>query len=147
MWAGVAQVARGWNDRRLVSLVGNTRRLLAYKAGEEIRTLNIQLGRLDGVSSNLLSNNEVIESENTAVPHSVSQNPQTTPKQPNLATGSTSVSSSPTPPISSTDTTRLTVIVELLADLSEPQRRAIIQTLPLADRIIAAQLLAEQNGS
>ena len=97
------------------------------KAGEEIRTLNIQLGRLDGENSKATLGQEDADTPSAVVPKSVPSEHE------NGAESSES------------DADRLAVIADLLADLPEAERREVIAALPPAARAAIARLLIGRN--
>ena len=126
-----------------------------HTATEEDRTLNIQLGKLEAVSPNLLSNKNVTESQNTTVLNSVFLGTQSSsieglsapvglcPDEAGDQTGNLPLG--PTPDSLASD--RLSVIADLLADLVGPQRQTVIDMLNPEDRASIAVFLLSRDAT
>ena len=96
---------------------------VGVKAGERIRTADVQLGKLDSEHSNDLTEPDVTDSPSAVVPKSVPSEHE-------------NVSEPVNPHFD-----RLAVIADLLADLPQAERREVIDELPPSDRAAIARLL------
>ncbi len=94
------------------------------RAADEIRTHDVQLGKPNGQCSKDLSEQVDTNGAELVVPKTVPSEHENTHK--------------------SADSDRLAVIADLLADLPQAERRAVIADLAPADRVTIAGLL--MNG-
>ncbi len=101
-----------------------TRGVLGVKAGEGIRTLDVQLWKLDGSNRKALSEQRDTRGSAEGVPNCV----------PSDAANVTD----------SADASPLAVIADLLADLPEDQRRGVISDMAPADRVAVAKMLVSR---
>jgi len=97
------------------------------EAAEGIRTLDVQLGKPDGQCSKGLSEQGDTNGAELVVPKMVPSEHENAPK--------------------SGDSDRLAVIADLLADLPQAERRAVIAELVPADRAAIARLLIDTSQS
>ena len=99
----------------------------AYKAGEGIQTLNIQLGRLDDEQSKGLPEHADTNGAVPRVPRSVPCGHENAPEP--------------------HDAEHLAAIADLLADLPQTERREVIAELVPSDRVAIARLLIDRRNS